>query len=377
MQKPRYQSILNLMVSFFLLLAVSLACTPNTQTETATPEIAVQNTSEGGGILTLVIDPSMPSTLYAATMKSGIFKSTDGGQTWTATSNDLTNTNIWSIALDPVTPNILYVGAHDCPGTKGVFKSTNGGANWTPANTGLDTMINDIALDPLAPGTLYTATGSGGIFKSTDSGGSWNQINTGLNTDWINDLAIDPVTTTTLYAVGGNNGVFKSVDGGGSWRAINTGLTDLVVYTLAIDPKSPMTLYTGTYQGAFKSTDGGENWYPINQGLVGSGVSQPLVVDVLVLDPLTPSTLYAGTRSAGVFKSTDGGENWHMVTKLPEQDSEYAAMLIIDSLAIDPSTPTTLYAGTWGSGVLKSTDAGETWYTFNTGLPDIEVLPWQ
>jgi hypothetical protein len=65
------------------------------------------------------------------------------------------------------------------------------------------------------------------------------------------------------------------------------------------------------------------------------------------------------------------------MTELPDTDSDYVEMLHVSSLAIDPLTPTTLYARTWGSGVLKSIDGGESWYPINIGLPDIEVSPWQ
>jgi hypothetical protein len=86
----------------------------------------------------------------------------------------------------------------------------------------------------------------------------------------------------------------------------------------------------------------------------------------LAIDPATSTTLYAGTYGGGVFKSTNGGANWSAVnTGLPTYTSVHA-------LAIDPATPTTLYAGTSG-GVLKSTDGGGTWSAFNTGLTTTDV----
>jgi photosystem II stability/assembly factor-like uncharacterized protein len=363
-----------LLLMFLLLLSASLACNSNMATDTPPPATDLQETSERGGILAIVIDPFTPTMLYMTTMRSGVFKSTDGGQNWSSINNDITNTNIGPLAIDPITPSTLYAGARNCPGTKGILKSANGGENWSIANTGLNTMVSDIAVDPFTQSILYAGTDDGGVFKSADGGGNWSPVNAGMTTSWIKVLAIDPVTPTTLYAGTGNSGVFKSTDAGKNWRVINTGLTNLVVYTLAIDPVMPMTLYVGTYEGAFKSTDSGENWRPINTGLTKIGASYLLGIDTIVLDPLTPATLYAGTTSDGVFKSTDGGENWRMITELPESDSDYVEMLVIDSLAIDPLTPTTLYAGTWGSGVLKSTDGGESWYAVNTGLPAMEIM---
>ena len=87
---------------------------------------------EGGSILSLVIDPATPQTLYAGTVGGGVFKSTDGGAAWSAASTGLGNVTVWSLAIDPATPQTLYVGTFN-----GVFKSTDGAAAWSAVNTGL------------------------------------------------------------------------------------------------------------------------------------------------------------------------------------------------------------------------------------------------
>jgi photosystem II stability/assembly factor-like uncharacterized protein len=262
--------------------------------------------------------------------------------------------NISALAIDPATPTTLYAGTNG----SGVFKSMNGERNWSTVNTGLTNLyVHTLVIDPATPTTLYAGTGDG-VFKSTDGGGNWNAINTGLTNTDVSTLAIDPATPTILYA-GTNGGVFKSTDGGGNWDAINTGLTNTDVSTLAIDPATPTILYAETEDGVFKSTDGGENWNAINTDIPGN-----THVYALAIDPATPTTLYAGTGS-GVFKSTNNGGNWNAVnTGLTNID--------VSTLAIDPATPTTLYAGT-GGGVFKSTDGGENWSEFNTGLTDLNV----
>ena len=82
------------------------------------------------------------------------------------------------------------------------------------------------------------------------------------------------------------------------------------------------------------------------------------IINVLAIDPATPTTLYAGTAS-GVFKSTDGGGSWRAV-------NAGLTALHVRALALDPATPTTLYAGTYGGGVCKSTDGGGSWRAVNT-----------
>jgi hypothetical protein len=137
----------------------------------------------------------------------------------------------------------------------GVFKSTDGGESWTAINTGLtSTSVNALAITPSTPVILYAGTSSGGrgsVFKSADGGASWTAVNTGL-TDTVMALAIDPSEPTTLYAGTWSSGVFKSVNGGASWGAMNTGLASLTVRALAIDPSTPARVYAGTEGGVYE-----------------------------------------------------------------------------------------------------------------------------
>ena len=95
----------------------------------------------------------------------------------------------------------------------------------------------------------------------------------------------------------------------------------------------------------------------------------PPDADVLALaiDPSTPSTLYAGTNAGGVFKSINGASTWTAV-------NSGLTSTTVNALAIDPSTPATLYAGTFGGGVFKSTNGGTSWTAANSGLTDTRVL---
>jgi len=116
-----------------------------------------------------------------------------------------------ALAIDPRTPTTLYAAGD------GVFKSTDGGNTWSAVNTGLPALfVNALAIDPTTPTTLYAGIGisGGGVFKSTDGGNTWSAVNTGLTTPYVDTLAIDPRTPTTLYAGTVDGGVFKSTDGG-------------------------------------------------------------------------------------------------------------------------------------------------------------------
>ncbi len=243
---------------------------------------------------------------------------------------------VWALAIDPMAPQTLYAGTN---GT-GMFKSTDGGTLWTAINSGPN--AHSLAIDPRAPQTIYAI--EAGISKSVNGGGSWSSANTGLP-DSVVTLAMDPMAPQTLYAGTASLGVFQSVNGGGSWSP--TGLIDGHVLSLAIDPTASQVLYAGTSMGVFKSTDGGNSWTPINAGLTS------VYVNVLLIDPTTPRTLYAGT-SAGVFKSADGGNTWGPITA-------GLTSVYVNALAIDPKAPETLYVGTPGSGVFKTIDGGNSW----------------
>ena len=110
---------------------------------------------EGGTVHALAIDPQTPTTLYAGTDSGGVFKSTDGGASWSAVNNGLTAAWVLALAIDPQTPTTLYAGTYGGE----VFKSTNGGASWSAVNNDLTAAwVWDLAIDPQTPTTLYVGT---------------------------------------------------------------------------------------------------------------------------------------------------------------------------------------------------------------------------
>lgn len=347
---------------------VSMVSTPKIPTfPTREPVPSPISEPEIADIRTLVIDPAAPATLYAGTRIKGVFKSSNGGETWHAINAGLSNTTVQILAIDPLTPTTLYAGTWG----GGVFKSSNGGETWSAINTGLsDAMfIDNLIIASQTPSTLYLSAGSGGVFKSTNGGEIWSAAQTRTTQPSSNILTLvnDPVTDTILYAGTQSDGIFKSTNGGEDWSTMKMkyrGLGDLRVQTLAIDPQTPTTLYAGTAaDGAFKNTDSGESWYTINTGM-------PIHFNIrtLAIDPITPTTLYAGTN-AGIFKSLDGGKHWNAINAGLTSSS-------VKILVIDPQVPTILYAGIYSGGVFKSTDGGQKWRAVNTGLIDTgPVLP--
>ena len=308
------------------------------------------NGPAGGEVTALAIDPNTPTTVYAATrgLSGTVFKSTDGGGHWRASGTGLPDypATIQTLAIDPANPASVYAGF--LFGGYAVYKSSDGGGSWVAVNTGLTyPYVEALAIDPTSPATVYAGTSGGGVFKSSNGGQTWTAMNVGLTFGWVTALEIDSSAPATLYAATYGGGVFKSTNGGGSWTAFNTGFPrpTLGLLSLAIDPHNPSTLYAGaTFDGAFKSTNGG-SWRSITNGLTDTDIW------AFAIDPSASDTIYAGTGSGsagfnrgGVFKSTNGGASWTaMNAGLPGTD--------VRALAIDPSAPARLYAGTAGAGV--------------------------
>ena len=335
------------------------------------------NGPSDGFIKTIVIDPTTSSTLYMGS-QYGILKSMDGGNNWTAANTGLTNLNFSSIAIDPVTPSIIYAATWN----GGVFKSVDGGGNWV-ASSGAFGWLRCLVIDPATPSTLYAGTGAG-VYKSVDSGATWALAGasvfnsstwtlggTGFNSTslGITSIAIDPVTPTTIYATTGM-GVLKSVDAGVTWVAMNAGISfakGLSLYSIAIDPFTPSIIYMGGYDafggiGIYKSIDSGATWAIANIGLSNKQVQH------VSIDPVITSTLYAGT-AAGVFKSMDSGASWQaMNTGIP---SGYSIL----SIAINKVTTSTLYVGTSGGGAFKSVNGGTSWSTVHVVGLSLAVHP--
>src|SRR5262249_52734241 len=136
----------------------------------------------------------------------------------------------------------LYVGTNG----SGVFKSTDGGSSWSAMNTGLPggfPIITALAIAPTTPTTLYAVTA--GVFKSTNGGRTWRDLpNAPVGSLVVVSLVIDPITPPTLYA-DTTLDVFKSTNGGSTWSTILMGLPNAEMFFLVVDSTSPPTLYTG------------------------------------------------------------------------------------------------------------------------------------
>ena len=169
-------------------------------------------------------------------------------------------------------------------------------------------------------------------------------------------LAMDPTRTSTLYA-GTSGGVYKSVDQAGHWKQVNNGLVpgDMVktsralnVTAILVNPYRPETVYAATLAGLYKTTDEAKSWKRIGESL------QDQMIISMILDRTREDRLYIVGRG-GVLRSEDGGTSWKTI------NTGFTATNV-RTIAQSASDANLFYAGTNGSGLYRSTDAGDTWH---------------
>jgi hypothetical protein len=362
-RRPRATGILRLAAVLGLLAAAGPAAGQARAWSTRGPE--------GGSVYCIVADPSHPSTLYAGT-DQGVFKSDDAGASWRAAGAGMPAVRVQTIAVDPTATSTLYAGTltPSGVGSVGIFKSTDGAASWAAINEGLvdptlgvsPVDVASLSVDPRNPGTIIAGARDSEIFKSTDGGASW-QAKTlgGFNLALVvSSVQFDPSGSGKVYAAS-SLGFLRSADAGENW--FQYGDAGVSFFSLALDPTAPATLYGGNTSGfgVFKSTDGGAHWSTANKGLpIDSASNLPLVL-ALAVDPSHPSTVYAGTYGGGLFESTGGGSSWaHADSGM--HDGAIAA------LTLPPGVSSTLYAGTLGGGVYRSLDGASSWTPLSAGL---------
>ena len=323
-------------------------------------------------INSLAIDPLTPTTLYAGTYMYGVYKTVDGGANWAPTGPGLSDLPIvYTIAVDPVTPNIVYIGTRNKqpgpPWGGGIYKTSDGGGSWTKQNYGLgEDWVYDIEIDPLTPTTVYAATHTQGVYKSVSGGGYWEAKNIGITDLGTRSIVIDHTSPRFVYVGTWHfGGVFKSDNGGNDWERVNSGLNHKI-YALSMDPTSRNIIYASTYRTGIMVTDNAAgSWH-------STGLSSDFIYNVMI-DPRNHDILYAGTMGDGFYKSYDRGANWgesNIGLRATSINAIVANLntTITDTVPLGNESVDAIYASVNGGGIFKTTDFGQTWAHINNGL---------
>jgi len=315
----------------------------------------------------VAVDPTRPY-LYVAGLSlgrgTGLLRSTDGGGSWQLPQSGLPFAYYNAVKLHPTRPAIVLVG-----GVGGVYRSTDFGANWQGVTgIGNTEYIASLAVNARAPNLVFAA-GSGGVYRSIDGGSSWTLLSGGLPAGAFSpSVAVHTASNSLTVYAAVNGSIWRSFDRGNSWAMVDGfGLPAGYVQLIAVDasPHSPAILYaldnvsSSGLGSVFRSADGGGTWSPADPSLPANDTIQSIAVN-----PTTPSTVYATSTTTGLHTSQDSGQTW--VTTSRQLSG------VLSRVAVAPSAPQTVYAGSYDSGPFKSTDGGKSWVAINRGLgPDV------
>ena len=306
---------------------------------------------------------SNTSILYAGTAcnsatSGGVFRSLDGGATWTfqSSAGDFAGKTVRRVLNDEAAPGTVYAAT-----TNGLWKSTDINtattATWTQVGFN-GQLVTNVSMDSTTAGILLVSVRGHGVWLSVDAGANWHDVTTGLpSVDFSGGASIDFFNPTTSYISYGNNGIYKGIRSGTSvtWSLWNSTLKGS--FGVGTARAVPGALFATGNNGFYKSIDNGVNWTPLQNGLPAANMND---VQTRVA---TPTTVYA-TNSDALYKSTDGGTNW---TRKQVASGNLRSGLS-NQIVLIPGTPDTLFLSTFSEGIYKSVDGGNTFATANTGL---------
>lgn len=369
--------------------------------------VSIGPNNVGGRMLSLAVNPQNTNIVWAGSASGGLWKSTTGGEgasAWTYVNTGFNALSISTIAIDPASPNNMYIGTGEVsfyhsgqvgtPGARssygiGILRSTDGGSSWSQTDLTWTlpqfTAVEKIIINPLNTNTLYAAT-SEGVYKSADAGLHWVKVSTHL---MAMDILMDPDDTSSVYAAHGNlnstsdPGLYKSIDAGATWNKLTNGLpsSNFGRTSLALSPTVSFVVYagiadgnSGSIIGLYKSVDAGASWSLSNSTNYVAG--QGWYDNVIAANPHTPESLYCA--GLDIYLSTDNGDtlkrksDWGagFMGTVPAggpEGQDWYAHADHHAIAFDPISTKTIYFGCDG-GVFKTTDGGNTFFGCNGGL---------
>lgn len=300
--------------------------------------------------------PSDPKIVYAGN-DGGMFRSTDGGVTWSTINNGLAITQFYSFDIDPTDRYKTYGGTQD-NGTLGAS-----GDNAWGLIAGGDGMVTVVDHEPYI---IYGNRPNGAMFRLDMRTGSGKSLGDGIDPAdaglWVAPLELHPTDAGLLYH--GRRHVYLSLDQGDNWNQLATPFVNQVS-SIGISPANPDNVWAGTISGELAvSEDQGETWKKVNQNGLPS-----LAISDIVGSRSEPNTMWVAYSSYGtpnLYKTTDLGETWtSMWDNMPDVPA--------NCLVFHPSDENIIYLGT-DIGVFASFDGGKNWTPYGKGLPRSPVL---
>ena len=336
----------------------------------------------GGRVSAVAGVPGQNVTYYVGTADGGVFRTTNGGTTWTAEFQHQPVLSIGALAVDPTNAEVVWAGTgegnvrNNVSFGDGVYKSTDGGAHWTHLGLAGTLQIPRIVIDPRDPNTVFVAAMGNpwkdspdrGVYRTTDGGKTWQKVLYIAPGVGAADLAMDPVNPNVLYAStykyrrtpwsyddgGPEDAIYKSVDGGTTWTRLSghglpTGPVSRI--GLAVAPSQHDRVYAaiGSSEGVmWRSDDAGATWTRVSDDQEAD--VRAFYFSHVAVDPTNPEHVF--TLSMFLMDSHDGGATFTPIAKQNHVDNH--------AIWIDPSGSGRIIEGNDG-GVILSQDDGATW----------------
>lgn len=297
-----------------------------------------------------------------------------------------------ALAVHPQAPDILFAATYPEGWPHVVLKSTDGGRSWKKVSSfQLDPRAaenfardlagaEEIAFSPAEPHKVFLSDWSN-VWKSLDEGQHWVQLHKGLQNTVVNAVRVHPFDPQKIYLAAMDNGLIASEDGGASWKRKMAGVLDGHAQTLEVSRRDPSRMYLLMNPWnrkdrvfVYKSTNGGKSWEDASFSVPPGALPRFNFVDGqstnLALDPTSDETVYVGTNGYGLFKTTNGGKTWSAINRGITTPFVKGPNAIL----IDPQNTQVLFVSTLQGGVYKSEDGGSNWtpvsrqYPFTFGM---------
>lgn len=339
--------------------------------------------------------------LYVGTIGEGLFRSLDGGETFTrACEGMFVECHVRALAVHPRDPRNLYLGTE-----QGLFVSRDGADHWTRVESPLDgRQIWSILLLPHAPEVMLVGTCPARLFRSEDAGLSWQEARVTMEQHCprimhtrVTSLLADPAALDTVWAGVEIDGLYRSRDAGRTWEKTGSGLSSQDIHALAIadGPRQSRHFLAATNNDLNLSTDNGATWKPL-----GIAKWMPWSYCRTLAQPSgRPEIVLLGNGdappgSAGdIGRSCDGGLTWqpslsrktHALLVDDRRDSDAHQVVPISmpranstiwNFAVSDADPNLIYASSVSGEIYRSTDQGATWHKLAREFGEIRALAW-